>query len=222
MMLGLSLGLGRSGSDGAGGITPPPPDPTVPVNVSPPSISGTPQVDQELAVNGAIWDPAATSNEYQWFVCDTDGNNCGPISGATGSIYVVQGGDVGSTLRVQEIGINVSGSSEPATSEATAVVTPVEPPSNHTAPEVTPSSPNPYDIIYTTDGGWNGNPTSYTYLWEYSSDYGFSWFSSGSIGISESATPGSEPRFYRCIVTATNTGGSVSAVSTTAGPVAPI
>ncbi|MDQ6867125.1 MAG: right-handed parallel beta-helix repeat-containing protein [Pseudomonadota bacterium] len=89
----------------------------VPVNTGIPTISGTPQVGQTLTSTNATWTNNPTSFTYQW-------NRAGSaIGGAIASSYVPVSADVGSTLTVSVTATNASGSSAPATSAATAVVT---------------------------------------------------------------------------------------------------
>ena len=95
---------------------------TVPLNVILPSISGTASVGSTLTASNGVWNGPPTSFAYAWSRCDTGGNNCSTISGATGQSYVLQPGDAGSTLRVTVTGTNAAGSS-PSNSLATAVVT---------------------------------------------------------------------------------------------------
>ena len=53
--------------------------PTAPVNITPPSISGTTTVGQQLTTTTGSWSgqPAPTFS-YQWRRCDTQGANCSP------------------------------------------------------------------------------------------------------------------------------------------------
>lgn len=98
-----------------------------PTNSAAPTISGTPQVGQTLTASTGTWNSSTTpSYSYQWQRCDSAGNNCAPISGATAQTYVVQSGDVNSTLRVAVTATNASGKGT-ATSAQTAVVTPPGP-----------------------------------------------------------------------------------------------
>ncbi len=99
----------------------------VPFNVQVPAISGTVSVGSTLTTSNGVWSgppQAPTSFTYAWSRCDTGGNNCSAISGATGQTYVLQAADVGSTLRVTVTGANSAGSS-PSNSLVTAVVPPV-------------------------------------------------------------------------------------------------
>ena len=94
-----------------------------PVNSAAPTISGTPQVGQVLTANAGTWKSDTTPTfTYQWQRCDSAGNKCASIAGATAQTYTVQTADVSSTLRVVVTATNKSGSSS-ATSAQTAVVT---------------------------------------------------------------------------------------------------
>src|SRR5207302_1379876 len=99
--------------------TPPPP-----VNTSAPTITGTAQQGQTLTEAHGSWTNEPTSYAYQWQQCDSAGDDCLPITGATSQTYVPVAADVGHTIRVQETASNAGGSSSPATSVQTAVVTP--------------------------------------------------------------------------------------------------
>ncbi|HET9116459.1 MAG TPA: LamG-like jellyroll fold domain-containing protein, partial [Gaiellaceae bacterium] len=103
---------------------------TPPTNTSPPTISGTPQSGQTLNASPGTWNGSQPINyAYQWQRCDTNGNNCTPISGATGPSYPLTGSDVGATLDVVVTASNTAGSST-ATSTATAVIQPGSLPPN--------------------------------------------------------------------------------------------
>jgi hypothetical protein len=94
-----------------------------PTNTAAPTISGTPQTGQTLTANNGTWTSDTTPTYgYQWQRCDSLGNNCAAISGATGQSYVVQSADEGKTLRVTVTAHNASGNAS-ATSAQTAVVT---------------------------------------------------------------------------------------------------
>jgi autotransporter-associated beta strand protein len=66
------------------------------------SINGTPTVGSATTLTAGSYTPAPTSVSYQWELCDSLGNSCSPIGGATSSTYTPVPGDVGSTLRVIE------------------------------------------------------------------------------------------------------------------------
>lgn len=95
----------------------------VPTNKTLPTISGTGLVDQPLTATHGTWTGSPTSFTYQWAQCDTSGNGCLAIAGASGKSYRVRAGDVGHTLRVTVTARNASGAGN-ATSAQTAIVPP--------------------------------------------------------------------------------------------------
>jgi hypothetical protein len=98
--------------------------PAVPVSYAeePPTISGGTTEGETLTVRHAFWSNDPTSYGDQWQRCDSSGGSCQAIAGATGQSYTLAASDVGATIRAQETASNSEGTSEPAESEATAVV----------------------------------------------------------------------------------------------------
>ena len=93
-----------------------------PQNVTPPSISGTPQRGQTLSAAAGSWSGSAPlTYAYQWQRCNGGGEGCADVSGATGAKYRITLADLGSTLRVIVTASNPLGSAQ-ATSTATAAV----------------------------------------------------------------------------------------------------
>ena len=97
-----------------------------------PSIAGTAQAGSTLTASPGAWGSSPTTFGYQWRRCDSAGNGCSNIGGATGQSYVVAAADVNSTIRVVVTGTNASGSSS-ATSDQTAVVGSGGPPGGGTS-----------------------------------------------------------------------------------------
>ena len=94
-----------------------------PVNTALPSISGSPVQGQTLAAGNGTWTGAATiTYAFQWLRCDTGGNSCSTISGATTSSRTLTSDDVGHTVRIRVTASNGSGSSI-VQSNATSAVT---------------------------------------------------------------------------------------------------
>jgi hypothetical protein len=115
-----------------------------PTNSAAPTISGSPQVGQTLTANPGTWNSQTTpSFKYQWERCDTAGNGCASIGGATSQTYGVTNDDVNHTLRVAVTATNSSGTGS-ATSAQTAVVT----------------QPGPAGAIKTTQGATSIPATS--------------------------------------------------------------
>jgi hypothetical protein len=94
----------------------------LPANTAAPSVTGTPQVGQTLTAVEGSWANAPTSYAYQWLRCDSAGDNCGAIGGATAKTYAPSIPDRGATLRVRVTAQNGKGNGT-ATSGPTALVT---------------------------------------------------------------------------------------------------
>jgi hypothetical protein len=134
-----------------------------PTPVEAPTITGTAQQGQTLTEAHGKWTNEPTSFTYQWLQCDSSGNSCQPIFGATNQTYVVSAGDLEHTIRVHETATNEGGSGGPATSSATAVVVPPAP-TNESAPLITGTAQQGKTLTE-THGEWKNNPTSFTYQW---------------------------------------------------------
>ncbi|HZQ04225.1 MAG TPA: hypothetical protein VFA88_09420 [Gaiellaceae bacterium] len=93
-----------------------------PVSTSPPTISGTAKVGEELAADPGTWTGGPRRFTYQWQRCSSTGGGCADVGGAVGSTYGVRSADSGQTLRVAVTAHNGSGSSATATSDTTDVV----------------------------------------------------------------------------------------------------
>ncbi len=111
-------GAATGASDPVGPVAPN----AAPRNTAAPSISGTAQVGQTLTAVEGSWTNAPTSFSYQWLRCDSSGNNCGAVGGATGKTYGTATADVNATLRVRVAARNSQGS-DAATSGPSGVVT---------------------------------------------------------------------------------------------------
>jgi hypothetical protein len=84
------------------------------VNLTPPTIQGTPQVGGLLTATPGTWDPSNVSLAYQWL---RDGS---PIDGATGSTYAPAVADLGYPLRVRVTASAAGYTSAVATSTPTS------------------------------------------------------------------------------------------------------
>ncbi len=95
-----------------------------PVNSSPPTVlAATATEGQTLTASAGQWTGSPTpALSYQWRRCDQSGQNCNPISGSTGTSYVAQSADIGSTLEILETATNSAGSGS-ASSSPTSIVT---------------------------------------------------------------------------------------------------
>jgi hypothetical protein len=98
------------------------PLPTVPVNTSPPLITGTAVQGGVLRVVDGGWTNDPTSFIEQWERCDAAGANCTAIADASGATYTLGSADLGATIRVAETAADAAGAGTSASSSATAVV----------------------------------------------------------------------------------------------------
>ena len=191
-----------------------------PVNTALPAVSGTAEDGHTLSASTGSW--AGTepfSYAYQWELCNSVGESCANISGATASTYGLGPGDVGDTLRVVVTAKNSVGSTG-ATSPASGVVAAI-PPSNTAAPTITGSDIDGQTLTATT-GSWNGSaPLSYAYQWELCNSAGESCGNiSGATNSTYLLGHGDVGDTLRVKVTASNTGGSASSTSAATGVVA--
>jgi hypothetical protein len=81
-----------------------------PTPTTAPSISGTPAVGSTLTASKGTWSGAPTSITVQWLRCDSTGNSCAAIDGATATTYTMTQADAGATLRISVVGTNATGS----------------------------------------------------------------------------------------------------------------
>jgi hypothetical protein len=201
-------------------------EPAVPTNTAYPQITGSPVAGQTLSTTTGTWaPPGAMTYSYQWERCvDVACGTWANISGATGATYTLQAADVGKKVFVA---VKASNGWGPATGWAFAypvgpVTTTVAKPVNVTAPVLT-GTPEVGSTVSVTNGTWTGSPTSYAYEW-------WRCIPSGGGGCVPSKIDGAVSNTYVLTaveltgtvyvkVTATNGGGSASAVSNAVGPV---
>jgi hypothetical protein len=94
-----------------------------PAPVKQPTISGTTTAGQKLTTTNGEWQSSSkiTQYTYSWGRCDTGGNNCAAIGGASSNSYTLTTSDVGHTLRAYVTARN-SGGTTTQYSDQTAVV----------------------------------------------------------------------------------------------------
>ena len=136
-----------------------------PQNTSPPLISGRANQQGTLTESHGSWTNNPTRFRYEWEDCDTSGNSCSVIAGATKPKLTLTSVDVGHTIRVEEIAINPSGASSPASSAATRVVLPLHRPSNIVRPSIS-GNVTQGQTLAETHASWTDSPTSFTYQWQ--------------------------------------------------------
>jgi len=97
--------------------------PDEPANTAAPSVTGTPRAGETLTARDGSWTGTPTIGfAHQWQRCDTKGQACKSIAGASAATYVAGADDVGATLRVVVSAGNWIASVSQTPSDATAVV----------------------------------------------------------------------------------------------------
>jgi streptogramin lyase len=136
-----------------------------PTNTSSPAISGTAGQGQTLSASTGAWRGAPQiSYAYQWLRCNSSGQACAPIEGASTREYKLTGADLGTTVRVTVTASNPAGSRQ-ASSAASAEIGPGVPVEQE-APIVA-GTPTPGITLLANPGTWAGTtPISYSYEWQ--------------------------------------------------------
>lgn len=96
-------------------------DKTAPTPKTVPSISGTPALAATLTASQGTWTGNPTSIAIAWIRCNTNGDDCATILGATGATHVVTPADAGATLRVSVTATNAKGSTTFVSKQTAAV-----------------------------------------------------------------------------------------------------
>ncbi len=207
------------------GVSPPPPPPPVPGALSAPTVSGNASQGQTLTESHGSWSNSPTSYTYQWEDCDSFGNNCSPMAGATGQTYLLGAIDRGSTIRVVETARNSTGLGSPAASVATAIVGP--PPPVALSPPIIAGGASQGQTLTDVHGSWTNGPTGYSYQWEDCDSAGNSCLAiAGATGPTYLVTATDLGHTLRVSETASNAAGlgvaSVSAPTATVSATTPI
>jgi hypothetical protein len=135
-----------------------------PVSTSAPDVSGQAEVGHVLSSDTGHWTGARPlSYAYQWQRCDSEGEGCADIEGATEESYDPTTEDVGSTLRVTVKATNSEGS---ATAESASSSIVGYPPVN-TAPPTVSGTAQDGQTVTTSNGTWEGGGAiTYGYQWQ--------------------------------------------------------
>jgi hypothetical protein len=181
-----------------------------PVNSALPVVSGIAAVGQTLTATRGTWTNNPTAYALQWERCNSAGEACTVIGGATGTTYVLTDADAGSTLRFVVGARNTFGMTTAAS--ATTAVVPVPAPTNTALPTIS-GVVTQGQTLTAAPGTWTGNPT-FTYQWRRCDAAGGACVDVvGSSGSTYLLGPADAGFTIRVAVTGTNTGGSATAVS---------
>ena len=191
-----------------------------PVSTAAPTIQGAnpPQQGQQLTGQAGTWTGELDVTLYQWLNCDSSGNNCVSIAGATNQNYTPQASDVGDTLRLLVNVLNElpgdDGAGRAVSSQTAAVIGPG--PVNTAKPTITGAATEGQTLT-AGNGTWtspNGSPITYTYQWQRCNTQGQSCVNiagaTQATYVVQQADVGST---LVVVVTATNSQGPQSAAS---------
>jgi subtilisin len=203
--------------------------PVAPANTVAPSFAGYAQVGRGLTARTGTWTGTAPiAYAYQWLRCTnaTLVSACGAIAGATASTYMTATADLGRYLRVAVSATNARATvmarsaASPLVTTSTVAGTPTAvAPANTALPAIAGIAQITHTLTFST-GTWTGTP-SYTYQWRRCSTVG----SSSCVDVAGATASGlvvstaDKGKYLRIAVTATNSKGSVTAVSNPVGPV---
>jgi hypothetical protein len=138
----------------------------LPANTVLPVVSGTTVSGQTLTVTPGQWTGATGGLTYQWQRCDSAGDNCDDVAGATGTTYALSAADVGSMIQVQETATGTYGSVAETSDPVGPVTAPADPNAGGTTTDpgtgtggTTPTDPNAGAGTTTDPGTGTGGTT---------------------------------------------------------------
>jgi hypothetical protein len=188
-----------------------------PVNTKAPSVSPNSNLEdgEQLTATTGTWTGTPTPTySYQWQDCNASGEACANISGATSAKYTLADSDVGSTIVAVVTATNASyhgGAAVSASSAATSVVPSLV---SNSAPSVSGTDTDG-STLTTTNGSWSGPSPSYAYQWQRCNTSGASCANiSGATSSTYALADGDVGHTIVSVVTASNSGGSLSSAST--------
>ena len=201
--------------------------PPAPVDLSLPTIAGGAGQGQTLTDSHGSWSNGPTGYSYQWEDCDSAGNNCFAIAGATGQSHLLTAADVGHTLRVVEAASNAAGSGNAAVSAATQAVSAATPviiggpvllpvPASSGPPSISGHTAQG-QVLAESHGIWSSSPTGFAYQWERCSSTGSNCHAIASAtGQGYTLAAGDVGSTIRVIETASNVSGASSPATSSA------
>lgn len=214
--LGVSKFPGYTGSGPAAPIT-------APENTDNPITTGNTTVGNTLTGTKGTWTAKGPiTYSYQWKTCDSDGNACQDIAGATAETLVMTNDLVGKTIR---FGVTASSGGVSATEDTSATqVVGASKPTNSVLPGVASNTtPAVGNTLNALRGIWTvGDLTAeltYTYQWQSCNDESDCENINGATGEQLLLTNELLDKKVAVIVTATNRNASLSKRSALSAPV---
>ena len=125
-----------------------------PVNIDPPTITGTARVGDVLTAHNGTWDNAPTNYRYRWLRCNENGNLC-VLLAADGETYRLAQVDVGHTMRVRVTAVNTDGATNARSEQTNVVASNAAPLTNTARPAVTGEARVGQELT-ASEGTWTG------------------------------------------------------------------
>ena len=135
-----------------------------PVNVEPPTITGTARVGEVLTAHNGTWDNAPTTFRYRWLRCNQLGNSC-VVLASDGQTYRLAQVDVGNTMRVRVTAVNADGSTAARSEQSDVVASSAAPLTNTSRATITGEARVGQELT-ASEGTWTGNPESFAFQWQ--------------------------------------------------------
>ncbi len=193
---------------------------TAPSSTVSPSISGRTIAGHTLSAAKGSWSGASPmAYAYQWQDCNTSGEDCTDISGATEFTYLLNSGDVGKTVRVVVSATNAAGESSVSSAASTVVLANTL--ANITAPRIA-GSPESGGTLIAGPGEWSGvSPFAFAYQWQLCDSKGESCSNiTGATAQHYTLGEADLSGTLRVIVIATNSEGSADTTSAASAVIA--
>ena len=186
-----------------------------PVNRFLPTVTGTAARASVLTASQGAWTGIGNTYVLQWQV-SSDGSTWADVAGANGPTYTIAYGDVSKRVRMLVTGTNADGTVSAASAPTTVV--PAAPPVSTSRPTVSGTTQRG-SVMSATLGAWNGIGNTYAYQWQRDAGSGYADIAGATAAIYTLAVA-DEYASLRVIVTATNSDGGASAISTGTAPIA--
>ena len=135
-----------------------------PVNVEPPTITGTARVGEVLTAHNGTWDNAPTTFRYRWLRCNQLGNSC-VVLASDGQTYRLAQVDVGNTMRVRVTAVNADGSTAARSEQSDVVASNAAPLTNTSRPTITGEARVGQELT-ASEGTWTGSPEAFAFQWQ--------------------------------------------------------
>jgi Ig domain of plant-specific actin-binding protein len=138
--------------------------PPVLAATTPPIVTGTAEVGQQLASTTGVWaGTAPIVYAFQWYRCDAGGAHCLSVHGATKATYKLVAADAGKTIAFTVNATDATGTKQPAYS---SLLGPVASSSSALAATAQPKVTVNGQALTVDSGTWTAKPTSTTVQWE--------------------------------------------------------